>query len=491
MSTPSSTLRRNVNILGVVVFASHLVLAILSYVQAVALWNAAEFPRAAAFFEHLGSTSVAVTANPFTWLAASRLFTDNATVMLTQAIPLAIVTVAAALTVLMLTRPGNNADAAIARLLFGWSLAFAAASFFAYPLFTQDFWLSAVWGRMAAAGINPFHTLFAADKLSGLPLDHFPMTMSYGPLWAVISALIALVSWNNAVAMALLFKALISAAWVSALVVVDNLQQDKPGRERCLSIALFGWVPLGVSQSIAEGHNDIVMIAPALLWLLLLLRGNAAAPLALAASVLCKYVTAPLFLVDLIAALRRERLTFVSYMRRMLLPTLLGIACVALFFRSMSFFDGVRMVSEWYFLRPSEAVSGLEQLTGIQLRPLHVVALAVFPVVAVYSLAAAARKASNENLTKAAVAVIAALTFGAASHLWPWYLVWGIAFSALTPQWWVARFLAGVALLIPFALATWWIPSLEPLQNVVALAIYVGASLWVVLTREHPPAAVR
>ena len=27
-----------------------------------------------------------------------------------------------------------------------------------------------------------------------------------------------------------------------------------------LAIALFGWVPLGVSQSIAEGHNDIDMI---------------------------------------------------------------------------------------------------------------------------------------------------------------------------------------------------------------------------------------
>ena len=49
--------------------------------------------------------------------------------------------------------------------------------------------------------------------------------------------------------------------------------------------------------------------------------------------------------------------------------------------------------------------------------------------------------------------------FGAVSHLWPWYLVWGVAFGALLPQWWVSRFIAGVALLIPFTLATWWIPG--------------------------------
>jgi hypothetical protein len=175
----------------------------------------------------------------------------------------------------------------------------------------------------------------------------------------------------------------------------------------------------------------------------------------------------------------------------MLLPALLGVISLALFFRSMSFFDGVRLVSEWYFLRPSEAVSGLEQLAGIQLSPLHVITLAVFPVIAIYCLAAAAREASNENLTKAALAVVAALTFGAASHLWPWYLVWGIGFGALAPQWWVSRFLTGVALLIPFTLATWWVPALEPLRDIATLAIYAGAGLWVYLTREPPVLAIQ
>ena len=477
MAVRSSTLRFRINILGAVIFAVHLVLALLSYVQAPVLWNAAEHPRAAAFFESFG-------------LGAVRLFAGDGAVVLSQGIPLAIASIAAALLLLMLTRHGDDADAGVAHLLRRWSIAFAAACFLAFPLFTQDFWLSAAWGRMVAAGVNPFHTLFTDSDLIGLPLDHFPMPMSYGPLWAVMSALVAVIAFGNAIAMGLLFKALIAAAWIGSLVLVDRIHRDKPMRERCLAIALFGWIPLGVSQSVAEGHNDIVMIAPALLWFLLLLRNNRWAPLALAASVLCKYATAPLFLIDLIHAFRRERLTVMQYVRRMLPPALLGLAFFALFFRSTAFFDGIRLVSEWYFLRPSEAVAGLEHLLGLPIYPLHLIAQAVFPVIAVYWLAAAVREASTETLTRATVAMIAAIMFGAISHLWPWYLVWGVAFGALAPQWWVSRFITAVALLVPFTLATWWLPAVEPYRDIATLVIYAAAALWVVLTRE-PAAAGR
>ena len=84
------------------------------------------------------------------------------------------------------------------------------------------------------------------------------------------------------------------------------------------------------------------------------------------------------------------------------------------------------------------------------------------------------------------MALIAAIMFGAVSHLWPWYLVWGVAFGALLPQWWVSRFIAGVALLMPFTLATWWIPCDRTAAGTSRrLAIYAGAGLWVFLTRER------
>jgi alpha-1,6-mannosyltransferase len=481
----SSRLRFRINVLGSIVLAVHVLLSLLSYVQAPALWRLPDSPRSRAFFDELGAQAFQVTSDPATWLAASHWFDSVEYVLFSYFIPLAIATVAAMLMIVMLMREGDYADAGIARLLLRWSLAFGLACAVAFPLFTQDFWLSAVWGRMAAAGINPYHTLFTDEFLVGLPLDHFPMAMSYGPLWAVMSALVALLSHGNVWAMALLFKALIAAAWIAALLLTDRMMRRQPIRDRCLAIATLGWIPLGVSQSVAEGHNDIVMIAPALLWLMLLLRGHWSAPIALTCSVLCKYATAPLFVIDLIAALRRERLEIRDYVLRMILPGLIGAFALILFFRSMAFFDGTRMLGEWHFLRPSEAVDGLEDLIGLPLYPLHLPALAIFPVLAVYCAAAAWSHPSAENLTKAVIAAVAAIMLAAVGHLWPWYLVWGIAFAALLPRWWPSRFLAGLAIAMPFMLSTWWIESLEDYRNIATIGLYAGAGLWVFLTRER------
>ena len=467
------------------VLAVHVLLALVSYIQVPALWRLPDTPRVRAFFDDLGSQAFEVTTDPATWLAASHWFESVEQILLSYFIPFGIASIAAVLTILLLLRSGEEADAHTAQLLLRWSIAFTAACTFAYPLFTQDFWLSAVWGRMVAAGVNPYHTLFTETFLAGLPLDHFPMAMSYGPLWALLSAAVAIVARGNVWATALLFKAVIAAAWIWALVLTDRMVRDKPIRDRCLAIAMLGWIPLGVSQSVAEGHNDIAMIAPALLWLALLIRGHWAAPIALTASVLTKYATAPLFLIDLIAAFRHERLSIRDYVLRMILPGLLGLFALALFFRSMAFFDGTRMLGKWYFLRPSEAIAGIESLIELPLYPLHLVALAIFPAIAVCQAVTAWRNPSAENLTKATIAAIAAIMFSAVSHLWPWYLVWSIAFAALLPGWWLSRFIAGIAILVPFMLPIWWIDTFESHRDLLTTGLYAGAGLWVFLTRDR------
>lgn len=483
----SSRLRLAIHALGAIVLAIHGVLTLLSYIQAPALWRLPEAPRAREFFESLGSQSFDVTLDPATWLAASHWFDSTDEILLSYFVPLAAATLAAMALVLVLMRYGEHAEERTARLLLRWSIAFAVVCVLAFPLFTQDFWLSAAWGRMAVAGINPYHTLFTPEFLRNLPLDHFPMTMSYGPVWAIASAAVAAIAWGNVWAMALLFKLIIAAAWIGALIVTDRMMRGGPIRDRCLGIAMIGWIPLSVTQSVAEGHNDIAMIMPAVLWLALLLRGHWAAPVALAASVLCKYATAPLVVIDLIAAFRRERLSFRDYVLRMLLPGLFGLFALALFFRSPAFFDGTRLVSEWYFLRPSEAVTGLELLIGLPLYPLQLAALAFFPIVAVYWTAAAFSAPTPETLTKATIAVVAAVVFAAVSHLWPWYLVWTIAFAALLPRWWLSRFLTGFAIVMPFMLASWWNPDFDSLRDAATAVAYVAAALWAVLTRERAP----
>lgn len=157
----------------------------------------------------------------------------------------------------------------------------------------------------------------------------------------------------------------------------------------------------------------------------------------------------------------------------------------ALFFRSMHFFDGVLVISEWHFLQPGDAVEALERLTGFSLRPLAITVGAVFPALVLYYLVAAVRKPCRETLIRSVIAAMAFVAFSAVSHLWPWFVLWVLAPAALLPRWWVSRFVAGVALLAQFTLPFWWLAPLESYKDMAALVMYCGALLWVYATRTH------
>jgi alpha-1,6-mannosyltransferase len=483
--TPAA-LRRRIHLLGAVIVAAYLAESFLSYAQAPQLWRE-QGPRLLAFFEdHFGDRQAS-------WLHGL-LFTKER-ILVSYWIPLGIASAAAVALLLTLVRRHDALDGGTARLLFRWPIAFAAACVPTYPVFTQDMWLSAVWGQMIASGINPYDEMFGPAHIGALPLDHFPMPMSYGPLWGLVSAAVTAVAAGNAVAIGIVSKALLAAAWIGALVLVDRLMVARPSADRCLALAVFGWVPLSVTQTVAEGHNDIALMAPALLWLVLLLRGRTAAPLALAASVLAKFATAPLFLLDLIHALRVQRIGWRRYLLRMAAPALFGIGVIALFFRSFDFFDGVRIVSQWHFLRPRDALAAIEAALGLPLTPLAYALIALFLAVALHRIAVYARAPGSDALVKAALAIMAALLFSVSAHVWPWYLLWVLALAALVPDWWLARFSIGAALMAPFTFGAWWIETASEDSRYAALVMYGGALVWCLLTRPRrgggadPPAA--
>ncbi len=158
--------------------------------------------------------------------------------------------------------------------------------FFAFPVYTQDFWLSAVWGDMIASGVNPYYVKFTPEMLVGYPIDHMPMTMSYGPLWALISGAVMTVAGGSVLAAGLIFKGHSARGLGGSLVLVDRLMRRVAPSSRSLALVIVGWVPLGVLETVGEGHNDIALVLPALLWLALLLQARMSAPLALVASMM-------------------------------------------------------------------------------------------------------------------------------------------------------------------------------------------------------------
>jgi alpha-1,6-mannosyltransferase len=476
-TAPAASLYLRINLLGGAAFVGYAILTLLSYLQAPALWHAEDATQILAFFDDL--------ANSFPILALYRSFPSSEAVIATYWAPLALPSLAALLLVLLLSSRKVAADERALRLVLKWSWAFAGICALAFPVFTQDMWLSAVWGRMIASGINPYYNLFTTEMLAGLPLDHFPMVMSYGPLWGMLAAVAVIPTGGSVLAIAVLSKALLAAAWLGSLALIVRIADTRPLRHRCLTASVFGWTPASVSQTIAEGHNDIVLVLLALLWLFLLLRSHGAAPVALVASALCKYATLPLLLVDALWVLRRDRIAWSAFFLRYIAPTLVALATLAVFYRSTAFFDGLKIVSDWYFLRPSDAFISLEALTGLPMLAPKLAIVVFFPALAAYWLVVAFWSPTTDSLLKATAAVMAAVLFSCISHVWPWYIVWVLALAAILPGWWLSRFVFGLAILMPFALAAWWIEPVQQSVEFAALIVYAGAGVWCGLTRQR------
>jgi alpha-1,6-mannosyltransferase len=483
-----TNLRWHVHALGAVVLLAYASLTALSFVQAAALWRHRPAPRAQAVFEALATHIEPLFPFAAGWFVDKPAFASASSVVVAIWIGLAVVSAAVLMLTLALLNWPQSAASGLPRLVLRWAYGHAAVCALAWPVFTQDLWLSAVWGRMIAAGANPFHTHFTSMSLAGLPLDHFPMPMSYGPLWGLLSGGVMLIAGESTLLATALFKAVIAGLWIASLKLVFRLTEHLPQHQRCVALLLFGWLPAGVSQSLAEGHNDIAMVSLVLVWLLLL-RGRGQAPVALVASVLCKYVTAPLLLIDAIHALRRQKIGWRRYLLRLAVPALFGLAVMAIFYRSPAFFDGVSLIGTWYFLQPRDAVYALETALGLPLRPLALAVTALFPAYALYAVCSAWSEPSTERLLYAALAIMSAVLFTAVSHLWAWYVIWTLALAVLLPAGWLSRFNVGVAVIAPFTLGCWWLEAFEDYREGVAFAMYALAILWAIVTRPGPLAA--
>jgi alpha-1,6-mannosyltransferase len=478
----ASSLHRYINVLGAAAILAYLAMAVLSYLQVPALWDPAYFPNVTGFFNSLYGVEHVD--------AIRALFGGPLAVVVTHWVPLIIASAAAVALLFLLGQQSTIVGETTAILVLKWSVAFAVVSSFAYPIFTQDFWLSVVWGDMIVSGMNPYYEKFTPEMLNGLPLDHFPMTMSYGPLWALISGAVVAVGGGSVIATAVLFKVALAAGWCATLWLIDRIMRLTAPGTRALSLAVAGWVPLGVWQTVGEGHNDIAMALPALLWLLLLLQNKWSAPLALAASAVCKYTMAPLLLVDLLHCLRTREMPLWRYAVRLVPPALFGIAVLAVFYRSPEFFDGVRLISSWHFLQPGDAFAAVNTALGDWLDPLGWLVTAIFPAIAVHQCISYWKRPDPEQLMRTSVAVMAAVSFAAISHLWPWYLIWTLPLVALVPGWWLSRFILGLVIFAPFTAIVWWVPEAEDYKDLAALIMYAGAGMWTLLTTPEAEPAV-
>jgi hypothetical protein len=231
----------------------------------------------------------------------------------------------------------------------------------------------------------------------------------------------------------------------------------------------------------AEGHNDIVMVVPLLLWLFLLERGQVTlATIALAASALIKYTTAPIFALELLYLIYSTEKPFRSYLPSFLYAGIFFLATFAIFYRSPDFFASMTSMREWHFFTPQEAIGTFLKLTRLPLLGwLRIMPQVIFVVISVLSVYLYMRSPDQESFRYSILAVMSAILYCALGHVWPWYMLWVLPFAALAPRALLSRWNIGVALAFPLIMLVVQLDLPEFHRwGVTGLIIYAFAVVW-------------
>lgn len=416
-------------------------------------------------------------------------FVDRATFAATFAVPTMIATLAALAVLWTLWKQREHLGPDDALRLRRWSIAFALLLIPAAPVLVPDFWLSVAWGRTLAAGVNPYYQVPVAS-LANLPIDAPLMHMTYGPLWAYVSGAVMACAGGSVFIGALLFKVLLATCWIGTLLLATSIMRDRPPFEQCLSQVMIGWLPIGVESVVAEGHNDVVMVLLLTAWVTAALYGHRRwAVAALAGSILFKYATAPLLVVDLVYrgsrdAVSRKRLARAGLVRLGIASAIFVVAFLPVM-RDLAFFSSTKDVHLGHFFLPSDAILAFGDLFGVRLRWLALAVEAVFPLLAGLAAYRLIRDGGPHRLLQAAGAVMLAMALAGAGHLWPWYVLWFLVPLAFVPTTSLARLAFGIALVMPYPLIVWTVaPHASDFArfHLPSLAAYLVALVWLLVT---------
>jgi len=420
---------------------------------------------------------------------------DPLTFTLSYALPLAAITLVALALLVVLRRNPQLVNERTPRQLIAWSSIFALVMAFAVPVLVPDFWLSFAWGRTLWWGGNPYYAV-PAQSVHDLPFDAPILRATYGPLWLHVSWFVSRVTLGSVLWGSVVFKAFLVAAWIGTLLLLDRLLRAASVVQRSMVLVVVGWLPLGVVQTVGEGHNDIFMVAAILGWVLLLERGRVlAASISLTLSVLVKYVSAPLFLLDLLhepndSGPRQALAARIGrYVPRALVAALMVVLAFAPVFRGLDFFRSTGEVRGGYFFLPADAVKALGTMGGLNLFPLALAVQAIFPLVTLWTLWRYYQSPSREHFRLAVAGIMLSVLFVAAGHVWPWYVIWLLATAALVPASRTFTWATGVALGAPMILVPWTaypqasefarfqVPSLFVYATALAWTLWLGRSI--------------
>ena len=150
-----------------------------------------------------------------------------------------------------------------ARTVLWLAVAYHVALLFLPLLFSRDVYSYAYYGKIAAGyHANPYVATpadYPQDALAAFVGPKWVDTPAvYGPLWTQVSALVARVV-DDVAGFIVVFRAIaIAASLATVAVVAGMVRRVRPERE-AFAIAVLGLNPVVLFQSVASGHNDLLV----------------------------------------------------------------------------------------------------------------------------------------------------------------------------------------------------------------------------------------
>jgi alpha-1,6-mannosyltransferase len=332
------------------------------------------------------------------------------------------------------------------RAMLWLSAAYLAGVLLLPLLFSRDVYSYAYHGRIAAAyHANPYVATpaeYPADALAAFVGPKWVDTPAvYGPLWTHVSSLVVR-AFDDVAAWVAAFRVVAVGATAGTLVLVSRLvRRIRPERE-AFALALIGLNPVVVFQSVASGHNDVLVMLGVAGALALVFAGRDRwATAVLALGVLVKVTAAvPLLLWWVAVAARRpsgERLRTLG--PHLGIAAALGLVAAAPFLNTSDPTLGMaELATHEGWLAPSRFFRRLFDAIGGD--ALGLVPRAVLPIVLVGALIALGRALARRAPAIGAAAVGASWGWGLlvlmllGPVLLPWYVTWALPVAWLLPR---------------------------------------------------------
>ena len=347
-----------------------------------------------------------------------------------------------------------------------------------------DAWNYLLNGRQFISGANPYYQLISDAEVEAVHLPSRVALMTYGPVWAWLSAALVWLSAGSATVQYLLLKLVALSSWLVMVRSTAEVIRERSCAVRARASVLLGWLPTVVFFGLAEAHNDMLVAAGVALWMRGRVRTSVWSGIPLAVVTFVKYSTGPLVGLAIVDACLRRRWREAG----ITLLAALGSALTVLpFWQGPGYFDGLRRLAGYPAMFSVSAAVHAVIVGGARLgEGAHLAVLWSVRLVIIGAVVPATRRAMASPQFDRIVALAAVMTT-ALILMWsvvlPYYFIWLLPLVVVAPKTWVWPAVLAPMLWCGLFQVLWFVGPLSRFLSYASVVAYGSGLLVLIATR--------